>query len=229
MSRDGTRFIRVAVVRFAVVMGGSTASRAGRRERLRDILAAAQRRGGAMSRIVGFVLMVAVLNIHPVVAQGANPQPDTGPDDIPCERMESLLFHVHAHLAIYVDGEAQEIPYGIGIGEPWEVIQTSAGAPYVRRGSCFSWLHTHTPDGMLHIEAPIPRSFTLGDFFAVWGEPLSATQVGSAAGPVTAYLNGELLDGDPSDIPLWDREVIQLNVGIDLPPPQPYTFPARYD
>jgi hypothetical protein len=122
-----------------------------------------------------------------------------------------------------------EIPYGIGIGEPLEVIQTSDGGPYVSRGSCFSWLHTHTPDGIIHIEAPIPRTFTLGDFFAVWGEPLTAWEVGAAEGPVTAYLDGELVAGDPADVPLWDKMVIQLNVGTDSPSPQPYTFPARYD
>jgi hypothetical protein len=182
-----------------------------------------------MGRILGVVLMLAVLATQPIAAQDADTEPGDGPNGIPCARIESLLFHVHAHLAIYVDGEPREVPYGIGIGEPLEVIETSDGGPYVSRGSCFSWLHTHTPDGILHIEAPIPRSFTLGDFFAVWGEPLSPTQVGSAEGPVTAYLNGELVTGDPADIPLWDKHVIQLNVGADAPPPQPYTFPARYD
>jgi hypothetical protein len=178
---------------------------------------------------MGIALLLAALVAQPVLAQETDPEADSWPNDIPCARIESLLFHVHTHLAIYVDGEAQEVPYGIGIGEPWEVIHTSEGEPYVSRGSCFSWLHTHSPDGILHIEAPIPRSFTLGDFFAVWGEPLSPTQVGSVQGPVTAYLNGELVRGDPADIPLWDRLVIQLNVGADGPPPQPYTFPARYD
>ncbi len=182
-----------------------------------------------MRRMFGIALALAVLWVQPVAAQEREDAPSPDSNQIPCARLESLLFHVHAHLAIYVDGEPEEIPYGIGIGQPWEVIQTSDAGPYVSRGSCFSWLHTHTPDGIIHIEAPIPRAFTLGDFFAVWGESLSSSQVGDAYGQVTAYLNGELVDGDPSDIPLWDREVIQLNVGINAPPPQPYIFPARYD
>ncbi len=187
-----------------------------------------------MRRVIAIILAVGMLAAHPHVAQRAaaqemQPDADAGPNGIPCARIESLLFHVHAHLAIYVDGEPLEIPYGIGIGEPLEVIQTSEGGPYVSRGSCFSWLHTHTPDGIIHIEAPIPRSFTLGDFFAVWGEPLSAWEVGAVEGPVTAYLDGELVSGDPFDVPLWDKMVIQLNVGADSPPPQPYTFPSRYD
>lgn len=181
-----------------------------------------------MVRIIGLALALAMLTIRPVTAQ-EGPTPQGGwPNDIPCARLESLLFHVHAHLAIYVDGEPQEVPYGIGIGQPWEIVPGSVG-PFVSRGSCFSWLHTHTLDGILHIEAPIPRTFTLGDFFAVWGEPLSPTQVGNANGPVFVYVDGVQVDDDPSEIILADREVIQLNVGTDLPSPQPYTFPSRYD
>jgi hypothetical protein len=150
------------------------------------------------------------------------------PNGLPCGRVESLLFHMHAHLAIYVDGETREVPYGIGIGEPWELIETSDGSPFVSRGSCYSWLHTHALDGIIHIEAPIPRSFTLGDFFAVWGQPLSSSEVADAEGQVFAYLDGEPVE-DARDIPLYDRGVIQLNVGLDLPPPQPYALPSRYD
>ena len=44
-------------------------------------------------------------------------------------------------------------------------IPARIGIPTARR--CIYWLHTHTPDGMLHIEAPLDRSFTLGDLFTV--------------------------------------------------------------
>jgi len=142
--------------------------------------------------------------------------------------MESLLFHVHTHLAIYVDGQPYEVPMGIGIGQPWETVPGSVG-PFITRGACFSWLHTHTTDGIIHIEAPIPRTFTLGDLFAVWGEPLSSSEMAEIEGPVVAYVDGARVGGDPADLTLADREVIQLNVGMDTPPPQPYTFPARYD
>ncbi len=36
-------------------------------------------------------------------------------------------------------------------------------------GGCFYWLHTHTEDGIIHIESPVQRTFTLGHFFAIWG------------------------------------------------------------
>ena len=118
---------------------------------------------------------------------------------------------------------ATDRPYGIGIGKPWQV-QQSTGGPFVGAGSCFYWLHTHTDDGIIHIESPVQRTFTLGDFFAIWGQPLSSSQAASATGPVIAYVNGELSSGDPSQITLRAHELIQLDVG-DETPPQPFTFP----
>lgn len=142
---------------------------------------------------------------------------------VPCESSEQVSFHIHAHLAIYHDGAAVQVPYGIGIGGPQRVQDTAAGS-FVSGGSCFSWLHTHTDDGVIHIEAPEPRVFTLGDFFGVWGQPIGAAQVGPLRAPVAAYVNGERFAGDPATIPLSNHAVIQLNIGNDSPGPQPYTF-----
>ena len=138
---------------------------------------------------------------------------------------EQLAFHIHAHLAIYVNGAPKLLPPGIGIGPPLQFEQTSSG-PSVASGSCFSWLHTHDSSGVVHIESPIQSVYTLGDFFDIWGQPLSATQVGPAQGPVTATVNGNPFTGDPRGIPLDAHNVIQLDVGSALPPPQPYTFSA---
>ncbi len=175
---------------------------------------------------IGLALILAVFAVGAVAAQNVDAPGASGPN-IPCDRMESVLFHHHAHLAIYVYGSAQEVPRGIGIGQPWETVPGSDG-PVITGGSCFSWLHTHSTNGILHVEAPIPRTFTLGDFFAVWGQPLGTSQAAWAAGPVVAYVDGIRVDGDPSAIVLANLQVIQLNVGLDSPPPQPYTFPARY-
>jgi len=142
---------------------------------------------------------------------------------IPCDLGERLAFHIHAHVAMYANGQPLTVPYGIGIGKPWQVQQSTEG-PFVVAGSCFYWLHTHTDDGITHIESPVQRTFTLGDFFAIWGQPLSSSQAASATGPVIAYVNGELSSGDPSQITLRAHELIQLDVG-DETPPQPFTFP----
>jgi len=154
-------------------------------------------------------------------AAASGPLPDV--NGISCDALESTIVHIHVHLAIFIDGSEQQVPFGVGIGQPWQVSDSSQG-PFVDDGSCFYWIHTHTEDGVLHVESPVRRRFTLGDFFAIWQVPLSASQVGSAQGQVIAYVNGQRDSTTPSDIPLLPHERIQLNVGTDVPPYQ-FDFP----
>jgi hypothetical protein len=146
-------------------------------------------------------------------------------DGIQCQTSEQVAYHIHAHLAIYANGQAQTVPAGIGIPNPQ--IDSSSGEPFVVGGSCFYWLHSHATDGVIHIESPDQRKYTLGNWFDIWGQPLSTTQVGSDKGAVTAYVNGQRHTGDPRDITLTAHAVIQLDVGSDVPP-RPYTFPPNY-
>jgi hypothetical protein len=83
----------------------------------------------------------------------------------------------------------------------------------VEGGKCLYWLHTHDTTGVIHIESPAQRVYTLGEFFDVWGQPLSSTQVGHLTGHVTAFLNGRRFPGDPRSIKLTPHAVIQLDVG----------------
>jgi hypothetical protein len=145
----------------------------------------------------------------------AGPMPTI--NGISCDALESTLFHIHIHLAVFVDGEEIEIPYGVGVGPPLQVANSPAG-PFVEDGSCFYWLHTHTEDGVVHIESPTRRTFTLGDFFDIWQQPLSPTQVGPAHGEVIVYLNGDRVALNPHEIPLTQHAQIQLDVGGDVPP-----------
>jgi hypothetical protein len=138
-------------------------------------------------------------------------------DGTECLGSEQTLFHIHAHLTLFVGGTARQLPYGIGITSP-KVEQTAQGA-FVGGGTCFYWLHTHAADGIIHIESPVQRTFTLGNFFDIWGEPLSRTQVGPAAGKVTAFYNGQPFTGNPREIPLTAHAQIQLDVGKPLVAP----------
>jgi hypothetical protein len=138
-------------------------------------------------------------------------------DGITCDTNEQVATHVHAHLAVYVNGAAKAVPYGIGILGPYK-LDTSGGSPFVAGGSCFYWLHTHDETGVLHIESPTQgKTFTLGQLFDEWKQPLSATQVGPAKGTVTAVVNGKTFGGDPRSVPLAAHNVIQLNVGTVVP------------
>ncbi|HEU5003622.1 MAG TPA: hypothetical protein VFW71_12715 [Actinomycetota bacterium] len=138
-------------------------------------------------------------------------------DGITCGA-ESVVYHIHVHLTIFVDGVAKQVPYGVGIPNPQT--STANGAPFVNNGQCFYWLHTHAADGIIHVESPVSKTFSLGDFFDEWGQPLSMTQVGPASGPVTIYYNGKLYTGtDPRSIPLEKHGQIQIEVGTPLVAP----------
>ncbi|HSR82772.1 MAG TPA: hypothetical protein VLM11_01160 [Streptosporangiaceae bacterium] len=145
-------------------------------------------------------------------------------DGIACQTSEQTLFHVHAHLAIFVNGKPLQIPAAIGI--PGAQAQNTARGPFIGSGTCFYWLHTHAADGIIHIESPVTRTYTLGNFFDEWGQQLSLDRVGPATGHVTAFYNGKPYLGNPRNIPLTAHAQIQLEVGTPIVGPQRITFPA---
>jgi hypothetical protein len=143
-------------------------------------------------------------------------------DGIQCNTGEQTLFHVHTHLTIFVNGAPRQVPYGIGI--PGGQVTQSAQGPFVGSGSCFYWLHTHAADGIIHIESPVQRTYTLGDFFDIWHQPLGPDQVGPVHGKVTAFYDGARYVGNPRDIPLGRYKQIQLDVGTPLVAPEKISF-----
>jgi len=120
----------------------------------------------------------------PVAAASATEAGGSPVGAIECSSSEQTLFHIHARLTVFVNGAARLVPLGIGI--PRAQAESTSAGPFVGSGSCFYWLHTHAADGIIHIESPIHRLYTLGNFFDIWGQPLSSTQVGPAPGLVTA-------------------------------------------
>jgi hypothetical protein len=145
-------------------------------------------------------------------------------DGISCQTNEQLIFHIHAHVTIFVNGSPRQIPASIGI--PGGQVQNSPQGPFIASGTCFYWLHTHTASGIIHIESPIHRTYTLGNFFDEWGQPIGPNQVGPATGPVTALYNGERYVGNPRNIPLNRHAQIQLEVGKPLIAPVTIRFPS---
>ena len=145
-------------------------------------------------------------------------------DGISCQASEQTIFHIHAHLTILVNGAPRQIPAAIGI--PGAQAQATAQGPFIGSGSCFYWLHTHAADGIIHIESPVHRVYTLGNFFDEWGQPLGPDRVGPASGHVVALYNGQVYQGNPRDIPLNAHAQIQLEVGKPLVAQQTITFPS---
>lgn len=149
-----------------------------------------------------------------VFKQGNTPTGGTGAivDGIECQE-EMASYHVHAHLALFVKGQQIAVPRFVGF------------APNTTGGGCLYWVHTHDASGIIHVEAPHLQSFTLGNFFRIWGQPLSMTQIAAFKGPVTAYVNGNKYVGDLSQIPLSAHQQITLEVGTPVVPPPNYSFP----
>ena len=145
-------------------------------------------------------------------------------DGVSSNQMEQLAYHIHAHLAIYINGAQKTVPYGIGIEQPW-TMDPQSSTPFVDSGAAFYYLHTHDDTGVIHIESPNSTIYTLGQFFAEWNQTLSSTQIGTNSGAVTTYVNGAKFTGDPSTIKLTEHEVIQLDLG-KVVGFQPFTFPS---
>jgi hypothetical protein len=197
---------------------------------------------GATAALVALASAVAVTLLHRGGSAAANGSGAPGPEGIPlqtgvplasisgaasggtvdsiqCDASEQVAYHIHAHLAVYVDGKLRPIPYGIGVVEP-AVSETPRG-PFAGATRCYYWLHTHATDGVIHVESPTETQYTLGQFFDIWRQPLDRTHVGPVAGAVTAYVNRSAYTRDPRGIGLGEREDIQLDVGTPTVPPQP--------
>lgn len=153
-------------------------------------------------------------------AQGGQGQPVSGVDCI-----ETIAYHHHAHISLFVEGERIAIPAAIGITNP----TVKEGIAFSTPSSCLYAVHTHDATGTVHIEPPrtdmVP---TLGQLFDVWGQPLASDNVAGFQGRVFVYVDGVRYRGDPRTIPFTQHGHIALYVGTPLPPIPAYIFPAGY-
>jgi hypothetical protein len=159
------------------------------------------------------------LETGPLLAPASTTPLGTIVDGIQCASLEQLAYRTHAHLQVFVDGLPRTLPAGVGLVDP--VVQQTPGGPLYGAQRCYYWLHTHATDGVIDIESPTPRVYTLGNFFDVWRQPLSSRRVGSARGTVRATVNGRPWTRSLRAIPLQRHEVIQLTVGWPIPPYHP--------
>jgi hypothetical protein len=140
---------------------------------------------------------------------------------ISCGSMQYNTYHIHVHITIYINGKRTTIPQGIGIAPD---------------GSCYYWLHTHTPDGIIHVEAPQQDTgLALDDFVTIWQSKFSSlgfpAQLTVASG-WKYYVNGQPFTGTNNaplhtEIRFHAHDAITLEYGSPNPPPDTfYAFPA---
>ncbi|TAN34140.1 hypothetical protein EPN29_04115 [bacterium] len=180
---------------------------------------------------VGAILLALAIGLVVyVVASNKGPALPAAAAGIPCDQLEHTQVHYHAAIQIMADGNIHPIPADIGIG----------GDP--AQPTCFYWLHVHGANpNVIHIESPANRTFTLGDFFAVWSswsgtkQPLDATHVSTFTltpeQKLVTYIDlgdgkgAQPYTGDPKDIVLKAHEVITLEITPPaVTPPPPFTF-----
>jgi hypothetical protein len=138
-------------------------------------------------------------------------------DGIQCNVIEHFVFHIHTHVDIFFSGKHINIPPQIGI------------IP----GKCIYWMHTHDGSGIIHIESPIKRDFTLGQFFDLWKMKVSNHKVfdnifnGKDNVP-SVYINGSKVPSTTNyrDIKLSSHQEIALVYGTGL---ADNNMPSTYD
>lgn len=101
-------------------------------------------------------------------------------------------YHIHSQLTIKLpDGTTAEVPPNIGVNE-----------------DCMYWLHTHEPDGQLHVEAPDETLATLADFLEIWRRSTNPTIPNAVnAGLAEIRVMGELVQSAAS---------VQLKEGLGI-------------
>jgi len=148
---------------------------------------------------------------------------------IPCDQLEHTQVHYHAYLQLFLRGGRVAVPTNVG-----------------RTLGCYYWLHMHTNEpGIIHVESPDDRTFTLGDFFDVWSDSsgirqlLDATHVGaltvSGGEKLAVYVDlddgsgARAFTGDPRGVVLRNHEVITLEITPPtLNPPPSFSWPAGF-
>ena len=113
----------------------------------------------------------------------------TSPAALDGEILSLTGLHSHPQLEIYVKGEKQEIPAGLGMGGGHKPI------------------HTHDDAPIVHLEFPakVTKDDTrLGEFFTVWGKDFrefgqTATMTVNGE-PNTEFENYQMKDGDKIEL-----------------------------
>ena len=131
-----------------------------------------------------------------------------------------VTMHEHTNLQIFVHGEPVAIPTEIGIDR-------SGAQPYVAS------LHTHEDSGTIHIESSVSRTFTLGEFFDIWGVRLTPSCMGGYCNDETNRLRVFVAGQEPPDgitireVALTDQQVVVVAFGTEDEIPDP--IPTEFD
>jgi len=163
-----------------------------------------------MHKFIVAALCAGLVSATPASAQGV---PQGAPiDGIPCDTAEGALLHFHPHLSVSDHGKPVVVPEDVG---------RPLATP------CLYWMHTHTPDGIIHIESPRYRTFTLGEFFDIWAQPLTKSNIAGAklrkGEKMLVWVAGRPYTGNLRKLELAQHLDIAIAVGPPYSKPRPFT------
>lgn len=119
------------------------------------------------------------------------------PSDDSKSMSNQMVMHIHPRIYIEMDGQPYMVPQNVGI-EPsmWKYHSLDA---YGMTG--MAPLHTHTNDGIIHVESNVKRDYTLGEFLDIWGVDFKGKTVNATSNgePIPDYRN-HILTNDESII-----------------------------
>jgi hypothetical protein len=124
------------------------------------------------------------------------------------------------HIEVFAHRNVVIVPAGVGIARPFG---RNFGA-VVPRGCSYA-ARTLLPTGVVEIRAG--SGTTLGDLFAIWGQPLGTHRLAGfrSKRPVLAFVSGRRWLGDARTIPLKRHAQVVLEIGGYVPPHARFLFP----
>jgi hypothetical protein len=136
----------------------------------------------------GFVIVGIVVIVIGISFMLTKPTTDQSSTD------EIMLMHIHPRLYLNVDGKPYFVPQNVGIDS--DLWKDHSLDQYGMKG--MAPLHTHTADGMIHVESKVVRNYTLGEFLDIWGLDLKGKSVSvSVYGePISDYRNHVFKDDE---------------------------------
>lgn len=140
---------------------------------------------------------------------------------IHCKRTSPLFTSKRVHLELFAHNKTLLIPRGVGVVEP------TVHQSRIVKARCAYPLRTIDATGVVFTE---PGDWTLGDIFAVWGQPLTENSLTTSfTDPqeiLLVFVNGKKMDvSNIRMIPLVNGDEIVVEFNSNIPPHQSYTFP----
>jgi len=148
----------------------------------------------------------------PWAPEVAHLQDRLAPLNLNSSQSEQLAYHIHQHLDLFLNGKKITVPECIGIYGCYNSFV------YITE------LHTHHPDGIIHVEAPSNRHYTLGTFFAEWGVFLNKKCIGGYCHGYKWYVNGKPQTGPAYALKLEPHQEIAIVIGKP-----PAKIPSTYN